>query len=103
MASPLETYNKVATDLNISDDLNIPVVARLGFAREQASQMKQIVNRLVFDLTMTKLRQAEAKDEDTVAAYGNKVAEYERDLRQTRDGLISANTLVKELEEVVAE
>lgn len=99
----LERYNKIAERLGITDDLNVSPIARLGFAREQANQMKMICNRLVFDLTMTNVRMDEAKDEDTKAAYLNKISEYERDLRQTRDGLKSANELVKELEKVVSE
>jgi len=99
----LERYNQIADKHKITEELNVPPVARLGFVREQANQMKQIVNRLVFDLTMTAVRMDEAKDEDTKAAYLNKVSEYERDLRQTRDGLVSANELVSELEAIVAE
>lgn len=99
----LERYNQIADKHKITEELNVPAIARLGFAREQANQMKQIVNRLVFDLTMTNVRMDEAKDEDTKAAYLNKISEYERDLRQTRDGLVSANELVSELEEIVAE
>ena len=99
----LEQYNQIADRHKITEELNVPLVARLGFAREQSNQMKQIVNRLVFDLTMTYVRMEAAKDEDTKAAYLNKISEYERDLRQTRDGLVSANELVGELEAIVAE
>lgn len=99
----LEQYNQIAEKHKITEELNVPLVARLGFAREQSNQMKQIVNRLVFDLTMTYVRMEAAKDEDTKAAYLNKISEYERDLRQTRDGLVSANELVSELEAIVAE
>lgn len=99
----LETYNAIAEELGITDDFNTPPVARLSFAREQANQMKILVNRYLFDLTMTKTRMEQAKDDDSKAAFRNKVSEYEQQLRQTRDGLKIATELVKELESVVSE
>lgn len=99
----LEQYNKVAEKNKITDDLNVNQIQKLAFAREQATQMKMIVNRLVFDLTMTNSRLEAAKDEDTKAALAAKISEYEGQLRQTRDGLVVANELVKNLEEVVSE
>lgn len=94
----LDLYNKIAKEQGITEDLNVSDIAKLSFVREQANQMKQIVNRLVFDLTMTQARLDEAKDENTIAAYKQKINQYEGDLRQTRDGLKSANELVKDLE-----
>jgi len=99
----LERYNQVAEKHKITDELNVPPVARLGFAREQSNQMKMIVNRLVFDVTMTSARLEAAKDDDTKAALQQKVSEYEGQLRQTRDGLVVANELVSQLEEIVSE
>lgn len=99
----LEIYNETAENLGITDELNTRPVARLSFAREQSEQMKMLVNRLLFDLTMTKSRMNLAQDDDSRAAYAQKVSEYERDLRQTREGLKVALELVKELESVVNE
>lgn len=97
-----EQYNKEAEEFGITEELNVKPLKQLAFAREQSEQMKQIVNRLLFDLTMTKVRMAGTKDEDSKAAYNAKVTEYSQQLRQTRDGLKTALQLVKELESVVA-
>lgn len=99
----LEKYNQIAEELGITDELNVQPVARLGFAREQATQMKAIVNRLLFDLTMAYAAMEKAKDENTVAAYKDNISKHERELRQTRDGLLLTNELVSLLEETVAE
>ena len=99
----LERYNETAKELGITEDMNVPVVARLGFAREQATQMKSIVNRSLFDLTMAYSAMENAKDENTVAAYKDNISKHERELRQTRDALALTNALVAELEAIVAE
>jgi hypothetical protein len=99
----LDRYNKLADELGITEEMNVPPVARLGFAREQATQMKSIVNRLLFDLTMAYAAMEKAKDENTVAAYKDNISKHERELRQTRDGLVLTNELVTLLEEIVAE
>jgi len=96
--TPLSVYKDAASKHNITEELNAPLVAQLNFAREQAGQMKTIVHRLLQDITITQVRLASAKDENTISAYKTKVDEYERDLRQTRDGLIVTNDLVKDLE-----
>lgn len=98
-----ETYNNIAEEFGITEDLTVKPVAKLRFAREQAEQMKIIVNRFLFDITMTQSRMEQAQDEDSKAAFEGKLREYGQQLRQTRDGLKVALELVKELESVVSE
>lgn len=97
MKSPLKTYNDVAASFNITDDINVAPLVRRNFAQEQAYQMQQIVNRLLFDIATTRIHLDEAKDDATKAAYQQKGATYENDLRQTRDSLVIALKLADEL------
>lgn len=101
--SALQTYLAVAEEFGITDELNQTIPGRLGFAREQSNQMKSIINRLLFDITMAKVKVEEAKDEDTKQAYSAKINEYAGQLRQTRDGLKTTNELVADLEKLLAE
>lgn len=98
MQSPLSIYNQVAEEFKITDEKNVAPIARLNFAREQADQMRHIANRLIFDITTTRLHAADVKDEQTKAAYAQKGSKYENDLRQTSDSLDKTLALVKEFE-----
>lgn len=101
--NPLERYIKLSEENGIGEETNVSPIGQLGFAREQSNQMKQIINRLLFDLTMAYTKLDGAKDLETKAALKQKIGEYERDLRQTRDALVVANSLVEELESTVNE
>lgn len=98
MNSPLSIYKQVAKDFKITSDKNVPLVGQLNFAREQADQMKHIANRLLFDITTTRIHLEEAKDPASQSAYRNKAATFENDLRQTSDSLDKTLTLIKEFE-----
>lgn len=98
MKTPLTVYTEQAKDLGITDELNVPMIARLSFVREQGQQMAQVVNRLLYDLALTELGLQAAKDDTTKAAIEQQKAKYINDLRQTRDSLIPTLELVKELE-----
>lgn len=103
MSTPLTTYKEVAKKFGITDEHNMSDVGKLAFAREQAQQMQHITNRLLFDITTTRVHLESAKDENTKAAYTQKANEYERDLRQSKSALDVALELVKELEDTVTE
>lgn len=103
MPTPLKIYKSVAKEFGVTDDKNVAPEARLGFAREQSIQMKQIVNRLVFDITQSKVLEDNAKDDNTRSAYEGKRRQYENDLRQTVASLSTTLELVKELQDEVAE
>lgn len=98
MQSPLSIYRQVAEEFRITDEKNVAHVARLNFAREQADQMRHVANRLIFDVMTTRLHETEAKDEQTKAAYAQKGAMYENDLRQTSDSLDKVIALIKDFE-----
>ena len=99
--SVLKTYEEQAKKFGITDAHNVPVVARLAFAREQQQQMQAMVNRLLFDLSTTEIHKLSAKDETTKAAYSQKGDQYANDLRQTKSALDIAIELVKELEDSI--
>lgn len=103
MPTPLEIYKSVAKEFGVTNDKNVLAEAKLSFAREQSIQMKQIVNRLIFDITQSKVLEDSAKDDNTRSAYEGKRRSYENDLRQTVASLSTTLELVKELEDEVAE
>ena len=96
--SALETYNKIAKDMGVTDELNVSPIAKLSFARAQAQEMQTLINRFLFDITIAKTKLSNAKDRDTKAAAENKVREYETQLAQIMDGLVIAMDLVQGLE-----
>ena len=101
MKSPLSVYKEVSKEFGVTDDKNVAQVGKLSFAREQAEQMKHIVNRLVYDIVTTRIHIEDAKDDTTKHALKSKCSQYENDLRQTVGALDVANKLVKELESEV--
>lgn len=98
MTSPLAIYNQVAEEFKITDEMNVALVSRRNFAKEQAEQMQHIVNRLLFDISMTRIHGESAGDVATKAAYSQKAAQYENDLRQTRDSLEVALALAADFD-----
>lgn len=103
MPTPLEIYKEVAKEFGAIGELNAAPVSQLAFAREQADQMQHIVNRLIFDVTQSKILEGNAKDDSTKSAYEGKRRQYENDLRQTVASLTNTIELVKELEKEVSE
>lgn len=99
----LEEYMKIAEEFNITEELNASPIQQLGFAREQANQMKLITNRVLAEIMDLRLRRGKVKDEESKAAYTKSISEKESELRQHRDRLVNFVQLVKELESVVSE
>lgn len=103
MKSPLTTYKEQAKEFNITEDKQIPGVAKLNFARTQVQEQQQIINRLLVDLTMTLIQAESAKDDNTKSAYEGKATGYRNDLRQLTASLDIVSALVKELEKEVGQ
>lgn len=97
MKSPLTIYNETAKEFGITADKNVNIRQKVAFAEEQAAQMRQIANRLLFDIATTKFHLEEAKDRATKNAYQQKANQYENDLSQTSDSLTVVLQLVEEL------
>lgn len=101
MKSPLTVYKEVAKEFGITDEKNIPDVAKLGHAREQAQQQQMIINRLIMDIAVTRVALEAAKDEMTKGALRKKENEYTGDLRQLSASVETHIALTKELEDEV--
>lgn len=100
--SPLTIYKEAAKSFGLTEDQLVPDVAKLSFVRTQEAEQKTIINRLLVDLTMSRIHQAEAKDDATKSAYEGKARGYENDIRQLVASLNVAQQLVEELESTVA-
>lgn len=103
MPTALDLYKKAAKDFGVTDEMNVPLVERLSFARVQADEMKKVVNRLLFDVATTTVHENNAKDSTTASAYEGKRRQYENDLRQTVASLQTAIELVNALEKEYTE
>ena len=101
--SALKIYNEQAGAFGIKPENNVPDVAKLSFVRAQANEQCQIINRFLYDLTLTEIRLSGAKDETTKEAYSAKKAEYSKELRQLVETHNVTIGLVKELEDLVGQ
>lgn len=101
MKSPLTVYKEVAKEFGVTADKNVEDVAKLTFARSQAQEQQHIINRLLFDIAMARIRMADAKDSTTIAAHQRKSNEFEADLRQLVVTVGLSLAMVKELEDAV--
>lgn len=99
---PLVRLDELAKKFNITGEKRLPTDVQLSFAHEQVTQMRQIANRLLYDLTTSHTHHEAAKDDTTKAAYQQKIGEYERDLRQTAASLDTALALEKNLTDKLA-
>ena len=99
--SPLSLYNENAKKYGITEEMQVPNVAKLGFVRSQVQEQQSIINRLLVDVSITQTHLDNAKDEQTQEAYSKKVGEYGGDLRQLVSALKINLELLKELEDVV--
>ena len=95
----LSIYDSNVKKYGVKENMNVPRVAMLTFAREQQQQMQHIVNRYLFDLTVSEINENNAKDDNTKEAYRQKAAEYAATVKQTVKSLEIVNELVKELED----
>jgi hypothetical protein len=97
LKSPLAIFNETATQFSITPDKQVHIRQKLAFAEAQKQEMQAVANRLLFDIVTTKLALETAKDENTEAAYKNKLSQYENDLRQMSKSLDFAMAIEKEL------
>jgi hypothetical protein len=97
LTSPLAIYNETAEQFGITAAKQVNIRQKLAFAEAQAQEQMAIINRLLFDITTTKM-QMEGASEDMQAAHQNKLNSYENDLRQLSRALDSALAIKGELD-----
>lgn len=97
MKSPFTYYKEVAKEFGVTDELNVSPVAKLTFVQEQVVQQRQIINRLLVDISTTLVEQENAKDLATKDAYRKKIDDYRNDLRQLVIGVKNGLQLIDEL------
>lgn len=96
-SSPLQTYKAIATEFGIGADQSVHPRQKLAFFSEQVNQQKAIANRLLGDLAHARLDIDTAQDAMTKAAYRQRAAKYEDDLRQIVQALNFSLQMEKEL------
>ncbi len=101
MTSPVSQYDKVAKEFNVVGDKCVPTEVKLRFAREQATEQASICNRLIFDIVTTNIYLDAAKDDTTMAAYAQKLAGYQNDLRQMSASLGISLSFVDDYEDLL--
>lgn len=87
MSTPLEIYKETLSEFKVTEDLDVPAVAKVTYIQTQVMEQKQILNRLFFDFTIAKIHQLAAKDEITEDAHRKKTDDYRNDIRQITGAL----------------
>ena len=80
--SPLELFNEVAEQFNITKEKQVHPRQKKAFAESQVEEQKLIINRLLVDTAQARKNRDAATDETMKAAHQNKVTQFEGDLRQ---------------------
>ena len=97
-ASPLGKLNELADKYKVTGDKRLATDLQLNFVRSQVGEMKQVANRLLFDLTLSELHSTTAKDDATKFAYDQKAQTYANELKQMIATLEYNLALERELE-----
>jgi hypothetical protein len=97
MSSPLTLVEEVAKAFKVTGDKRVHPRQQRAYVESQVQEQALIINRLLVDCAKAKSDIADAKDENTKAAYTNKLAGYEGDLRQLSTTLDFFLELQKEL------
>ncbi len=94
---PLAKYKEVVKEFGIPDEHNVSPVGKMTYIQEQVGQQKAILNRLLFDLTVSEVHKEQAKDKMSQDAHRKKADEYRNDLYQIHAALKINIQLIDEL------
>jgi hypothetical protein len=97
MAKALNIYKDLLKEYGITDVENVQPVSRLTYLQEQVAQQRAILNRLLFDLTVARIFQDEAKDQISKDAHRKKGDDYRNDIHQILGALRLNLQLIDEL------
>ena len=97
MSSPLELVEQVAKNFKVTGEKRVHPRQQRAYVESQKQEQALIINRLLVDCAKATFDMASAKDDTTKAAYANKLAQYEGDLRQLSTTLDFFIELDKEL------
>lgn len=97
MKNTLELVEEVAKAFKITSGKRVHPRQQRAYVESQRQEQALIINRLLVDCAKAKYDLENAKDETTKAAYQNKVAGFEGDLRQLSSSLDFFIELEKEL------
>lgn len=87
MSTPLETYKNTLKEFEVTEEFEVPAVAKVTFVQTQINEQKQILNRLMFDYTIATAHESVAKDDLTKDAHRQKKDSYRNDIRQIMGAL----------------
>ena len=99
MSSPQALVEEVAKEFKVTKDKRVHPRQQRAYVESQVQEQSLIINRLLVDCAKTKHDIDGAKDDTTKAAYQNKLAQYEGDLRQLSTTLDFFLAYQKELAE----
>lgn len=97
MKSPLEQYNEIAKEFGITKEKQVHIRQKKAYFEAQSQEQKAIINRLLSDIATTKVELDKLQDDASRAAYRQKIAKYEDDLRQLSAALDITLQFEKEL------
>ena len=82
MATPLDTYKATLKEFGVTEEFDVPGVAKVTFIQTQINEQKQILNRLMFDYTIASIHQSMATDDQVKDAHRKKADDFRGDVRQ---------------------
>lgn len=97
MKSPLQIYNEVAKEFGITPNKQVHARQKKAYFEAQSQEQKAIINRLLSDIAITQVEYEKLQDDASKAAYRQKIAKYEDDLRQLSAALDISLQFEKEL------
>ena len=95
----IETYKAILREFGVTDEDTVSPVGKMTYVQEQVGQQRAIINRLLFDMTTSKIHMEAAKDDISKDAHRKKFADYLNDLRQLLVSVRINLQLVDELRE----
>lgn len=98
MPKPIEVYNDLLKEFEITDRVSVHPENKLLYLRSQRDEQKAIINRLLFDMATSQIHQNEAKDPTTKDAHRKKYDDYKADVRQLLRSLNITLDLLEALE-----
>lgn len=82
MPTPISFYKDTVKEFEVDDSFTVSPVGKLTYLQEQVQQQRAIINRLLFDITISKIQAQNSKDDTTKNAHEAKGNQYKADLRQ---------------------
>ena len=80
--SSIEIYKQSLKEFGITEEVDVPAVAKITFVQDQIGEQRKILNRLVIDYTIAKTHEDIATDVQMKDVHRKKADDYKSDIRQ---------------------